>query len=69
MTTPQIKNLIGEVWKNKRAARAARSYEQVRAVICKTTTPNHRIHRPDEYPSIQPSIPSSVLYLFWQRSD
>ena len=40
-TTPQIKNLIGRVRKNKRAARAARAartYEQVRAVLCKTTT-------------------------------
>ena len=36
--TPQIKNLIGRVRKNKRAARAARTYEQVRAVLCKTTT-------------------------------
>ena len=37
-TTPQIKNLIGRVKKNKRAARAARTYEQVRPVLCKTTT-------------------------------
>ena len=38
-TTPQIfKNLIGRVRKNKRAARAARTYEKVRAVLCKTTT-------------------------------
>ena len=37
-TTPQIKNLIGRVRKNKRAARASRTYEQVRAVLCKTTT-------------------------------
>ena len=37
-TTPQIKNLIGRVWKNNRAARAARTYEQVRAVLCTTTT-------------------------------
>ena len=35
--SPQIKNLIGRVRKN-RAARAARTYEQVRAVLCKTTT-------------------------------
>ena len=35
---PQIKNLIGRVRKNKRAARAARTYEQVRAALCKTTT-------------------------------
>ena len=37
-TTPQIKNLIGRVRKNKRAARAARTNDQVRAVLCKTTT-------------------------------
>ena len=37
-TTPQIKGLIGLLSKNKRAARAARTYEQVRAVLCKTTT-------------------------------
>ena len=36
--TPQIKNLIGQVVKNKRAARAAPTYEQVRAVICKIIT-------------------------------
>ena len=36
--TPQIKNLIGRVWKNNRAARAARSFEKVRAVLSKTTT-------------------------------
>ena len=37
-TTPQIKNVIGRVRKNKRAARAACAYEQVHAVLCKTTT-------------------------------
>ena len=37
-TTPQIKNLIGRASQNKRAARAARTYEQVRAILCKTTT-------------------------------
>ena len=30
-----IKNFIGRVWKNNRAARAARTYEQVRAVLFK----------------------------------
>ena len=35
-TTPQIKNLIGRASENKRAARAARIYEQVRAILCKT---------------------------------
>ena len=45
MFLPQVKNifasstnLVGRVWKNTRAARAACSYEQVRAVLCKTTT-------------------------------
>ena len=36
MTTPRIKNLIGRVMKNKRAARVACNYEQVRAVLNKT---------------------------------
>ena len=36
-TTPQIKNLNGRASENKRAARAARTYEQVRAILCKTT--------------------------------
>ena len=36
-TMPHVKNLIGLVRKNKRAARAARTYEQVRAVLSKTT--------------------------------
>ena len=33
-TTPQIKKLIGRVKKNNRAARATRTFEQVRAVLC-----------------------------------
>ena len=37
-TTPQIKNLIGQASEIKSAARAARTYEQVRAILCKTTT-------------------------------
>ena len=37
-TTPQIKNLIGRASENKRAARAAHTYEQVRAILYKTTT-------------------------------
>ena len=36
-TTPQIKSLAGRVRKNKHAARAARIYEQVPVVLCKTT--------------------------------
>ena len=38
MTTPQIKNLIGQVRTNKRAVRAAGAFEQFRGVLCKTTT-------------------------------
>ena len=35
-TTPQIKNLISRASENnKRAARAARTYGQVRAILCK----------------------------------
>ena len=60
-TTPLIKNLIGRVWKNNRAARVARAYEQVRAVLCKTTTLNYHIYRFDEYLSIKPLIFSSVI--------
>ena len=56
------------MWKNNRAARAARSYEQVRAVLCKTTTWNYHIYPFDEYLSMQTLIFSSV-YLLWQRSD
>ena len=37
-TTPQIKNLIGRTSENKRAALAARTYEQVHAILCKTTS-------------------------------
>ena len=32
-TTPQIKNLIGRASENKLAARAARTYEQVCAIL------------------------------------
>ena len=60
-TTPLIKNLIGRVRKNNRAARVARTYEQVRAVLCKTTTWNYHIYRFDEYLSIQSLIFSSVI--------
>ena len=42
-TTPQIKNLIGPANENKRAARAACTYEQVRAILCKTTTRNYNL--------------------------
>ena len=54
MTTPQIKNLIGRASKNKRAARAARTYEQVRAILCKTTTSNYLIYSFDDNLSIKP---------------
>ena len=60
-TTPQIKNLIGRASENKRAARAARTYE-VRAIICKTTTWNYLIYSFDDFLSIKPQI-SNPLYL------
>ena len=47
-TTPQIKNLIVRVSENRRAARAARTYEQVRAILCKTTTWNYLIYSFDD---------------------
>ena len=53
-TTLQMKNLIGRVRKNKRAARAARTYEQVRTVLCKTTAFNYHIYHFDDTLSIQP---------------
>ena len=56
------------MWKNNRAARAARSNEQARAVLYKTTTWNYHIYRFDKYLSIQPLIFSSV-YLLWRRPD
>ena len=34
---PHVKNLIGLVWKNKRIVCVARTYEQVRAVLSRTT--------------------------------
>ena len=51
-TTPQIKNLIGRVSENKRAACAARTYEQVRAILCKTTMWNYLIYSFDDNLSI-----------------
>ena len=56
MTKPLIKNLIGRVRKNKRAARAARAartYEQVRVVFGKITTWNFHNHGFDDNLSIQ----------------
>ena len=50
--------------KNNRAARAARSDEQVRADLCKTTTANYHIYSFDEHLSIQPLIFSSVCIYF-----
>ena len=51
--TPQIKNVIGRVRKNKPVARASRTYEDVRAVLCKTTTWNYHIYRFGDNLSIQ----------------
>ena len=62
-TTPQINDLIGWMRKNNRAARAARTYEQVRAVLCKTTTSKYHIYLFDEHLSIQPLIFSCVYLL------
>ena len=59
-----MKNLIGRVWKNNHAVRAARSYEQVR----RPSSENYHIYRFDEYLSIQP-LGFSFVYLLWQRSD
>ena len=56
-------NEEAQLWKNNRVARAARSSEQVRAVLCKTTMLNYHIHRFDEYVSIQPLIFNSVYLL------
>ena len=47
---------------NKRTARAARTYEQVRAILCKTTTPNYLIYSFDDNLSIKAQI-SNSLYL------
>ena len=51
-TTPQINELIAWMRKNNRAARAARTYEQERAVLCKATTWNYHIYCYDEHLSI-----------------
>ena len=61
-TTPQVKNLIGRVSENKCAASAARTYEQVRAILCQTTTWNYLIYCFDDNLSIKPQI-SISLYL------
>ena len=61
-TTPQIKNLIGRASENKRAAHAARTYEQVRAILCKATSWNYLIYSFDDNLSIKPQI-SNSLYL------
>ena len=41
MTTTQIKNLIGRMRTSNRAARAARTYEQVRASPCRPLQNNN----------------------------
>ena len=40
----EVKNLIGRVRKCNRAARAVRTYEKVRAVLCKTTAYYYHIY-------------------------
>ena len=62
-TTPQIKNLIGRANENKRAARAARIYEQVRAILFKTTTWNYLIYSFDDNLSIKPQISNSLYWI------
>ena len=61
-TTPQIKNSIGRASENKRAARAARTYEQVRAILCKTTVWNYLIYSFDDNLSIKPQISNSLYF-------
>ena len=61
-TTPQIKNLIGRASENKRAARAARTDEQVHAILCKTTKWNYLMYSFDDNLNINPQI-SNSLYL------
>ena len=61
-TTPQVKNLIGPASENKRAARAARTYEQVRAILCKTTW-NYLIYSFDDNFSIKPQISNSLYWI------
>ena len=61
-TTPKIENLIGRASENKRAARAARTYEQVRAILYKTTTWKDLLYSFDDNLSIKPQI-SNFLYL------
>ena len=56
---PQIKNLIGRVSENKRAAR---TYVQVRSILCKITMWNYLIYSFDDNLSINPQI-SNSLYL------
>ena len=62
--TPQIKNLIGRASENKRAARAARTYEQVRAILCNTTTWNYLIYSFDDNLSIKPQISNLISNLY-----
>ena len=62
-TTPQIKNLVGRATENKRAARAARTFEQVRAILCKITTLNYLIYSFDDNLSIKPQIPNSMYLI------
>ena len=62
--TPQIKNLIGRASGNKRAARAARTYEQVRAILCNTTTWNYLICSFDDNLSIKPQISNLISNLY-----
>ena len=52
---------------NKRAARVARTYEQVRAILCKTTTWNYNVYRFQDNLGIQ-MYSFNSLYLIWRRT-
>ena len=52
---------------NKRAARVARTYEQVRAMLCKTTTWNYDVYRFDDNLGIQ-MYSFNSLYLISRRT-
>ena len=64
-TTPQIMNLIGRASENKRAARVARTYEQVCAmvcaILCKTTTWNYLIYSYDENSYLSIKLQTLIL--------
>ena len=56
------KNLIGRASENKRAARAAHTFEPVRAILCKTTTWKYLIYTFDDNLSMKPQISKSLYF-------